>query len=240
MHRWNDASSFPKKQPHQPLRDLGKLYLFFIQAELQCRAQQTISAIRNRLGGLHMKNKGFCWGIKLGVLMLAVSISALAQRPRETHFRGTISDYTPLSVGGPWEVRGTWSLTVRRDGKANFSAALNMERSDLGVMQSGGGDLNNPMDRMAHTHHFTLVDGAVTFPSEGTIEITGPITITANGNFPPPFGPTSSVTIDVTGGNSVTFSNIKLTFSSDSDAVTHFGPNPINGVVRSVREGERR
>ncbi|MGA8619879.1 MAG: hypothetical protein WB660_15335 [Candidatus Sulfotelmatobacter sp.] len=186
-----------------------------------------------------MRSEGFWWVAKISVLVLAVSICAFAQGPKEIQFRGTISDYTPLNVGGPWEVRGTWSLTLKRDGKANFSAALNMERSDLGVMQSGGGDLNNPMDRMAHTHHFTLLNGTVTFPSDGTVEVTGPVTITANGKFPPPFGPTSKLTIDITGGNSVTFSNIKLTFDSKADAVTHFGSSPINGVVRSVKEDER-
>jgi hypothetical protein len=182
-----------------------------------------------------MKSKNFWWFAQMGVLLLAVSISAFAQRPREVHFRGTISDYTPQTGGGPWEMRGQWSLCIKRNGKADFTAALNMERSDLGVMQSGGGDLNNPADRNAHTHHFTVVDGMVTFPAPGTIEITGPINITANGAYPPPFGGSSSVTIDITGGtgpNSVALSNIKLTFAGD--AIKHFGSQPVNGVVRSV------
>ncbi len=185
-----------------------------------------------------MKKEGFWRGGRLGVLVLALSMCAVAQKPKEIQFRGTIADYTPQSVGGPWEVRGTWSLTLKRNGMADFSAALNMERSDLGVMLSGGGDLNSATDRNAHTHNFTLVDGTVTFPSDGSIEVTGPVTITGNGKFPPPFGPTSTVTIDITGGNSVTFSNIKLTFGEGSDAITHFGTNPINGVVRSVKEHE--
>jgi hypothetical protein len=108
-----------------------------------------------------------------------------------------------------------------------------MERSDLGVMNSGGGDLNNPADRNAHTHNITLVNGTVTFPSEGVIEITkGVVTITANGATPP-FGTVSTLTIDITGGSIVTFSNLKVTFGGDAE--THFGPNPINGVVRSVK-----
>ena len=180
---------------------------------------------------LFMKNRSFWWVAQIGVLALAVSIGALAQSPRERHFSGTLSDYTPQNVAGPWEVRGHWSLTLKRDGTADFKAALNMERSDLGVIQSGGGDLNNPADRNAHTHHITL-HGTVTFPSDDTIEVNGPATITGNGNFPPPFGPNSTLKIDITGGNTVAFSNIKVTFLGD--AQTHFGIPPLNGVVRSV------
>ncbi len=185
-----------------------------------------------------MKNKGF-WGMVLMAVLASGVNSAFAQRSREIHFRGTLSDYTPQtsSPGGPWEVRGQWSLTIKKDGKADFSAAVNMERSDLGVMNSGGGDLNSPADRNAHTHHLKLVDGTVTVLSNG-IEITGGVvTITANGSWPPPFEPPSSgLKIDIVGGNTVTFSNIKITFLGG--AQTHFGMAPLSGVVRRVREGE--
>jgi len=184
-----------------------------------------------------MKGKGLWWVAQITILIVGVSICAPAQRRGDVHFRGTISDYTPMTGGGPWEVRGQWSLTIKHNGKGDFHAALNMERSDLGVMNSGGGDLNNPADRNAHTHHVTLVNGDVTFPSAGTIEVSnGVVTITGNGAWPPPFGPTATLKIDITGGsgpNSVTFSNIKVTFGADAEM--HFGPNPINGVVRSVR-----
>jgi hypothetical protein len=180
-----------------------------------------------------MKIKGLWWVVQVGVLVCGVGINCLAQRAPNLHFRGTISDYTPATGGGPWEVRGQWSLKINRDGKAEFTAALNMERSDLGVMQSGGGDLNNPADRNAHTHHLKLVDGTVTFLPGGAIEVTGPATITANGNFPPPFGPSSTLTIEISGGNSVLYSNLKVTFAGD--AQTHFGMQAVNGVVRSVR-----
>lgn len=102
-----------------------------------------------------------------------------------------------------------------------------MVRSDLGVT-----DLNSAKQRSVHTHHITLVDGAVT-PLANGFEVTGPVTITANGNFPPPFGTPSTATIDIVGGNSVAFSNIKVTLTGA--AVAHFGPQPINGVVRSSR-----
>jgi hypothetical protein len=157
-------------------------------------------------------------------------------------FRGTINDFTPASTGGPWEVRGHWSLVVKgkygRADKADFSAALTMERSDLGVVQNGGGDLNNPMDRMAHTHHITLVNGEVT-AIPGGIEVTGLATITANGVFPPPFGSDlPTLTIDITGGSgpdSVTFSNVSLLFGDPGAG--HFGTQPLHGVV--VRSSER-
>lgn len=189
-----------------------------------------------------MKSNSFKGIVLITVLAFGAN-GAFAQRGKEVHFRGTISDYTPQSpVAGPWEVRGQWSLTIKRDGKADFSAAVNMERSDLGVINSGGtngnpGDLNTPADRNAHTHHITLTNGNVTFPTPGTIEVSGgTATITANGAWPPPFGSTASLVIDITGGtgqNSVTFSNVKVTFGDD--AQKHFGSNPLSGVVRSVR-----
>ncbi len=142
-----------------------------------------------------MKSNVFPWAVGIvAALALAAGTGALAQGPAPVKFRGVINDFTPASTGGPWEVRGHWSLEMkgkygRGDSKADFSAALTMERSDLGVMQNGGGDLNNPADRMAHTHHITLVDGEVTAITGG-IQVTGPATVTANGVFPPPFGST--------------------------------------------------
>jgi hypothetical protein len=174
-----------------------------------------------------MNSKGFRWMAQIGVLVLAVSLSALAQNPQPVHFRGTINDFTPASVGGPWEMSGTWSLDLNGDsGEANFSAALTMVRSDLGVT-----DLNSAKQRSAHTHHLTVVGGTVT-PIANGFEVTVPITITANGNFPPPFGTPSTATIDITGGNTVALSNIKVTLAGA--AATHFGSQPINGVVRSA------
>ena len=174
-----------------------------------------------------MKSKNFWWLAQIGVLV-AASISALAQTPQTVHFNGTVNDFTPASVGGPWEISGTWSLDLNgSSGTANFSAALTMVRSDLGVT-----DLNSATQRSAHTHHLTLVNATVTPLAHG-FEVTGPIRITANGNFPPPFGTPSTATIDIVGGNTVVFSNIKVTLTGA--AAAHFGPQPINGVVRSSR-----
>ena len=48
---------------------------------------------------------------------------ALAWNSTPEHFKGTISDYTPLnsavSPTGPYEMRGHWSLDLKRDGKAD-------------------------------------------------------------------------------------------------------------------------
>jgi hypothetical protein len=178
-----------------------------------------------------MKNKSFRLAARIGVLVLAVSTGALAQAPKHLIFRGLISDYTPQTINGqlvgPWEMRGVWSLIVKgRDGKADFSAALAMVHSDLGVT---GGDLNSSVARGAHTHHVTLVDATVT-PLANGFRVSGPAIVTGNGAFPAPFGPNSTLQIDITGGNTIAYSNIQLTFTGD--AVKHFGSQPINGVVR--------
>jgi hypothetical protein len=160
-------------------------------------------------------------------------------------FHGLINDFTPASapVNGPWEVRGPWSLTVNsRSSKAEFSAALTMERSDLGVVQNASpstpapNPLDNPMLRMAHTHHITMI-GDVTPITDG-FQVTGYATITKDGAFPPPFGATLPlVTITITGvpptrsdESNVAVSNITVLFASPADM--HFGKNALHGVVR--------
>ncbi len=176
-------------------------------------------------------NKNFGWMAQIGILMLAITMGALAQNP--THFSGVFNDYTPASTSGPWEVRGQWSLfLVGTSGTANFDAALTMGRSDIGVMQNGGGDLNNPAGRAAHTHHISVINGTVT-PLPNGFRVTGTSTVTGNGNYPPPFGGNSTVQIDVIGGNTVAASNIKLSFIGD--AANHFGSQPVNGVVRDFK-----
>ncbi len=185
-----------------------------------------------------MKSKGFWWVGQIGVLVLAVGVGALAQTQHAVHLRGTLNDYTPATgVAGPWEISGTWSLQSTGDsGAVTFTAALTMVRSDLGVVMNGtttpgGGSLDVAKQRSAHTHHLVLVSGTVAVIPNG-FEVIGPITITANGNFPPPFGTPSAAIIDIVGGNLVAPSNIKLTLTGA--AATHFGTQPINGVVVST------
>lgn len=110
-----------------------------------------------------------------------------------------------------------------------------MERSDEGIIENGHGDFDgtNPADRMAHTHHITLFEGHVTTIAGG-IEIKGPARITGNGSFPPPFQMNtdlSELTIDITGGNTVAFSNIAVTFGDQ--AAGHFGTKPCTASFAS-------
>jgi hypothetical protein len=173
----------------------------------------------------------------VGLLILTVSLGA-AQDQDGVQFRGTIGDYTlantPASVGGPWKVQGEWQMHVNwRTLKAGFTAELTMVRSDEGAMQHGG--LDSAAARTAHTHHVKLAIGNVAAISNG-FEVTGTATLTANGKTPPnpPFSSASvPVTIDITGGDLVHFSNMQLTLGGD--AVNHFGYKPLQGAVKNFQ-----
>jgi hypothetical protein len=162
--------------------------------------------------------------------------------PLPLHYSGLINDYTPSAAvvkGGPYEMRGKWSLDVdQRRGKATFSAAMNMETSDYGITQNTV-NKDDPTTRGAHTHHISMTEGMVsedwatscpTFspPVSGGFVVTGPVYVTGNGG-PAPFGNPSTLTICVLGAKNVTFSNITLTFSAPAN--THFGKQAIHGVV---------
>ena len=179
-----------------------------------------------------MKSKLFGrTALTIAVLLMIVSVSALAEDLAHKKFSGSINGYTPqVGATGPYEFRGPWSLTTRGEsGKAVFSAALNMELSDGWVITKNNSDFT-PSARGAHTHHITFNDGTVTRTANG-FEVTGTATITLNGN-PAPISP-SVLTIEITGGSDVEFSNITLTFQAP--ASNHFGSGPLPGVVRSVR-----
>ena len=162
--------------------------------------------------------------------------------PLRVHYGGLLNDYTASAAvvkGGPYEMRGKWSLDVdQRHGTATFSAAMNMETSDYGIAQNTV-NKDDPTTRGAHTHHISMTDGVVsddwmtscpTFspPVTGGFVVTGTAFVTGNGS-PALFGNSSPVTICVLGGSNVTFSNITVTFGSP--ASTHFGTHPIHGVV---------
>jgi hypothetical protein len=158
---------------------------------------------------------------------------------------GLLNDYTPASVnGGPYEMRGEWSLALRHDRDsetADFSAAMNMETSDWGISK-GLVDPNDPSTRGAHTHHITLRKAAVTFDTSvcptfnpatsGGFVVTGTANVTGNGS-PAPFQsggrPPSTVQVCITGGSTVELSNFTLTFIGL--ATGHFGTQAIHGVV---------
>ena len=172
---------------------------------------------------------------QIGILVLAMTLGALAQSSENNnpvHLRGTISDVSAANVtpAGPWVIHGTWSLDLQgNSGTAGFSASLSMEESDYWVLANSK-DPNNPQLRNPHTHHVSLVNGVVTAIPNG-FRVTGPAIVTANGS-PAPFGPNSTVQIDITGGTLVTYSNIKVTFGGD--AVAHLGMQPLDGVVLSI------
>src|ERR1700753_2175448 len=118
------------------------------------------------------------------------------------HFTGPISEYSPSNVpGGPWEVRGNWTLDIH-GATADFVGAVVMEASDYGVTTGSIKDPTVVMDRNSHTHHITLTLASVTVttsptgcptynpptppPSGPVIVIYGPVNVTGNGQ-PAPF-----------------------------------------------------
>lgn len=145
-------------------------------------------------------------------------------------FSGVINAYTPQSTTGPYEVRGPWSLLLHEGTrKADFSAALNMELSDGWVITKNNDNFDPDM-RDHHTHHITMTGAEITALSTGGFQVSGMATVTLNGN-PAPISPTP-LTLEITGGSDVEFSNITLTFGSPGSK--HFGTMALTGVVRHV------
>jgi hypothetical protein len=188
--------------------------------------------------------------IQIGPAVLGIAIALAAgpvkaQDQRRVQFTGTISDYSPANVaGGPWEIRGEWSLDVATSGTANFSAALTMETSDYGITDSTQVDPNNPLTRTPHTHHINLTNGTVSYDTSvcpanspattgAGVVVTGTATVSANGS-PAPFQSNGASTLQVCliGGSETEYSNATLVFTGP--ATTHFGTQPIHGVVRKV------
>ena len=170
-----------------------------------------------------------------GTLVVAAGSGGLAHTPKSVHLKGLINDYT-IPTFGSWEVRGVWSLDVNTESnRGEFTAELTMERSDLYLVNTPGADPGNLATRNAHTHHISVRNAEVT-PIAGGFRVSGPAgmtVITGNGSTAPfeTTPPTSTLQIDVTGGNLVTFSNVTLTFGGA--AIKHFGSDAVAGVVRS-------
>jgi hypothetical protein len=151
---------------------------------------------------------------RVGLLVLAgmlVAIPALAQ----TRAEGLIHHYTvDVDGNGPWQIVGEWSLTLNpANGTVDLLSTLSMARSE------------NP-NRSPHTHHVRMPGGQVAVLANG-FRITGTAVITSNGSLAP-FS-NSPVTVDITGGPTVGFSNVSVTFGGA--AATHFGAEPVRGVV---------
>ncbi|MGH9408393.1 MAG: hypothetical protein ACRD1V_02950 [Vicinamibacterales bacterium] len=201
------------------------------------------------------------WTLIAGGIALAMSVAALNGQgrgrgddrnwppPLPRHFSGLINDYTASATatpplvsiaGGPYEIRGTWTLTLdEKKGTADFSAALNMETSDYGIVQSPANvNKDDPSTRGAHTHHINLTGGIVSIdwetscqpyatPVKGGFVVTGQASITGNGTLSA-LSP-SPLTVCVLGGTAVTFSNVELMFGSP--ASKHFGTEAVHGLV---------
>ena len=193
-----------------------------------------------------MTNKYLRCITQVGVFVLAVNIGALAQNwtpdrlPEK--FSGQINAYTPTTTKaptGPYEIRGSWSMNLKREGtKADFSAAVNMILSDGWVLTNSTVPPNfDPSTRNAHTHHITMTDAEVTMLPNNAIQVSGTATVTLNGG-PTPFAQQSPLTVVITGGGTgpddVEYSNVTLTFASPASG--HFGTEPLPGVVRKVEK----
>jgi hypothetical protein len=209
---------------------------------------------------MHSKTFFWLVGAWVLVLALGTSAAAQASAApegrRREHFRGIINDFTPAhnaqgSPSGPWEMHGVWHLDLTSDGStADFSAALTMENSDywLLINPNPPADPDSPATRTPHTHHITMKDAQVTWdpssvasgcptasykpPTTTGFMVTGYASVTGNGGYPPfaPQGQTSPLTVCVTGGTQVGFSNITLVFGMPASG--HFGSQAINGAVR--------
>ena len=187
-----------------------------------------------------MKKTTFWCAVRIAVLMmLTAGGGALAQAPTPRFFSGLINDYTPQTGGGPWEIRGAWSLTLNHNGTADFSAALNMTHDDYWVQATTPSPVNDNTStgRNPHTHHITLTDASVSSNVAGCTGLlisNGTLSLTGNGNG---MFAGSGIDICITGGNAVPYSNVTLTFLGP--ATMHFGVQAIHGVVRkSVARGD--
>ena len=78
----------------------------------------------------------------------------------------------------------------------------------------------------SHTHHIALMNARVT-PIANGHRISGDALITSNGAVAAFSG--SHLDVDITGGPAFPLANVKLTFGGA--AVSHFGEEPIEGVV---------
>lgn len=165
--------------------------------------------------------------------MLAMASFALAQTSAPMQFSGVINDYSPASTVtpmGPWEMRGPWTLTLNPgSATGTFAATLTMELSDYTRSSSNIDSTSGATARMQHTHHIAIGNGAITPISTGGFELSGPVTITKDGS-PAPLA-ASTLTVGITGGTSVEYSNITLQFAGG--ATVHFGSQLIHGVIGS-------
>jgi hypothetical protein len=227
-------------KPSYPKRKIASLY--GLEADFSPRRSgKHCLVIQNKEKDM---KKGFATSL-CGMALVLTAGSVAAQELRQVHLSGQVNDYSPSNVaGGPYEIRGPWSLDINRSGTADFSADLNMETSDYGITGATQVDPTNPGTRSPHTHHISMTNATVTYDmsvcpanspattSAGGV-INGPATTSGNGG-PAPFEAkgASTLQICITGGTEVQFSNVTLVYTGP--ATTHFGAQPIHGVVNLV------
>jgi hypothetical protein len=158
----------------------------------------------------------------LAALTVALSGQGLAQSPLQTKYEGNISDYVQ-ALGTTWLVSGEWAIELKgKSGTGDFTASLAMF------------DTANPA-AVAHTHHVTLADAAVTVSEDWAetqtrFTLTGLGHVTGNGNASYVDAP---IEVTITGGNAVTYSNIRLKLGGSAEG--HFGPAALGGTVKAHR-----
>jgi hypothetical protein len=183
---------------------------------------------------------------------------ALAATPPVPPVRlsGLLNDYSPAHVNGapvkgaPYEMRGRWSLEIQLKSRtAVFSAAMNMETTDAGVVNQ-----DDPTSRSAHVHTITMTGPLSTDtstcpandpanpPIAWRFSVSGLSQITGNGNQAPfqlKLGP-SNLQVCVGGGADGTLEVSNVTLVLGAPASTHFGPQPIHGVITTCAWGLER
>ena len=71
-----------------------------------------------------MKNKAFNWLACTAILLLLVSVGALAADDQGT-LAGVFNDFTPAGTTGPWELHGQWWLkTNGKSGKRRLFSGV--------------------------------------------------------------------------------------------------------------------
>ena len=153
--------------------------------------------------------------LSVAVMILALGGHGFTQDQQDLRFSGVINDYTANFDGvGAWHITGQWTMAVKgNSGKGTFTVALTMTRAGV-------------EPRSFHTHHVTVRDGEVTVLSNG-YRLSGAAGIAGNGGLAGFTG--SPVSVDMTGGSAVPFSNVAITFGGG--ALGHFGSGTIKGVV---------
>lgn len=182
----------------------------------------------------------------LSSFTLVAGPNAAAQDPTPLVFSGLLNDYSPSTVtGGPWEMHGQWTLNIDpRSGEAEFSADMTM--SGYGKTATNAPDPTQG-GQSAHTHHIRLT-GTVTWDTTGCpayspstyggFQLNNTVSLLTGNGSNAKFEtspPSSTLQVCVSGGqgdDSVPYSNITLTWGSGSPAISHFGSQPIHGVVR--------